>query len=56
VTPRPGEEQVRRLIEAREIEQTRRDADLVDLLMDDAHRHLISAEQLADDDPAGAWH
>jgi len=51
----PGEAEVRRLVAARELEQVRPDADLVELLMDDAERHLISAEQLAEDDPAGAF-
>jgi hypothetical protein len=51
----PGEAEVRRLVAARELEQVRPEADLVELLMDDAERHLISAEQLAEDDPAGAF-
>ena len=55
MTARLGEEAVRRLIEQGEIEQVRPDPDLADLLMDDAHRHLATAELVADPDPAGAY-
>ncbi len=52
---RLGEADVSRLLAAGEVQQVRPDRDLADLLMDDAQRHLLSAEQLADDDPAGAF-
>lgn len=52
---RLGEADVTRLLAAEEVQQVRPDTDLADLLMDDAQRHLLSAEQLADDDPAGAF-
>ncbi|HMG31495.1 MAG TPA: hypothetical protein VK585_15390 [Jiangellaceae bacterium] len=52
---RPGEEDILQLIASGEVEQVQPDRDLADLLMDDAQRHLLSAEQLADDDPAGAF-
>lgn len=54
MTARLGEAQVRRLIAQGEIEQVRPDQDLAELLMDDALRHLDTAELVADADPAGA--
>lgn len=52
---RPGEAEVRRLLANREVEQVPPDRDLADLLIGDARRHLVSAAQVADDDPAGAF-
>lgn len=55
MTQRLGETEVTRLLAAAEVQQVRPDPELADLLMDDAQRHLLSAERLADDDPAGAF-
>ena len=55
MSERLGEREVLRLLQTREIEQVRPDRDLAELLMNDAHRHLTSAAQLADSDPAGAF-
>jgi hypothetical protein len=52
---RLGEGEVTRLMDRDEIEQVRPDRDLADLLMEDAARHLSSAEQLAQSDPAAAF-
>lgn len=42
---RLGEAEVSRLLTASEVQKVRPDSDLADLLMDDAQRHLVSAEQ-----------
>jgi uncharacterized protein (UPF0332 family) len=55
VTGRLGEQEISKLIAKGEVEQVRPDPELATLLMDDAERHLRSAEHLADDDPAGAY-
>lgn len=55
MSSRPGESQVLNLIRAGEIEAVLADPELAALLMDDALRHLDSADQVADYDAAGGF-
>lgn len=55
MTWKPGESTIVRLLEAKELEHVEPSPEQAERLLDEAQRHVASAERIVDDDPNGAY-